>query len=105
MPPSVRAPQIAQRREIAARVRAWVDEHKAALQREDPGADYTVRQLSLACGWDGSHLGTVLRRLESGRDTRTETLRTIATQMGRPLASSAGDGRPSEAGAARTGDT
>lgn len=68
-----------QRREIAARVRAWAEERAAA----DPG--YSVRQLSIACGWDGSHLGTVLRRLENGRDVRTETLRTIATTMGRPV--------------------
>ena len=76
---SLRAEQLQQRREIAGRVRTWVEER----QRTEP--DYSVRQLSIACGWDGSHLGTVLRRLELGRDTRTETLRTIATGMGKPL--------------------
>lgn len=76
---SVRAEQLAKGREIAARVRAWVDEQK----EHDPA--YSVRKLSLACEWDGSHLGTVLRRLEAGKDVRTETLRTIATGIGRPL--------------------
>jgi hypothetical protein len=77
---SVRQEQLTQRREIAARVRAWVDEQV----KLDPSA--SVRQLSIACGWDGSHLGTVLRRLEVGKDVRTETLRTIATTIGRPFA-------------------
>ncbi len=43
------------------------------------------RQLSLTAGWDGSHLGTVLRRLERGRDVETGTLTTIAKYMGRPF--------------------
>lgn len=80
VPINSREERAAQRREIAGRIRAHVAERKA----EDP--DYSVRKLSLSCGWDGSHLGTVLRRLEAGKDVRAETLRTIAMTIGRPVA-------------------
>lgn len=64
---------------MAARVHAYVEEQKT----RDP--EYSVRKFSLECGWDGSHLGTVLRRMQLGKDQRGETLRTIAKQMGKPL--------------------
>lgn len=72
---------------IADRVRAYVAERDAEIRLGDPDAEtFTVRKLSLLCGWDGSHLGTVLRRLDAGKDVRRATLETIATQMGRPEA-------------------
>lgn len=63
----------AERAAIADRIEAYCKEHET-----------TPRKLSLACGWDGSHLGTVLRRLRIGRDVRRETIITIAREMGRP---------------------
>ncbi len=59
---------------IADRIRAYAEEQ-----------GISPRALSLACGWDGSHLGTVLRRLDAGKDVRTATLDTIAATMGRPV--------------------
>lgn len=79
MPLSSREERADQRRQIAARIRQHVEDVKAEI------SDYSVRKLSLECGWDGSHLGTVLRRLEAGKDVRAETLRTIATTIGRPV--------------------
>jgi len=69
---------------VSEKVRA---ERAARAQRvEDYCKEHgiSVRQLSLQCGWDGSHLGTVLRRWRAGGDVRDATTETIAREMGVP---------------------